>query len=172
MLNKFLIPAALVATVVIAGIFAFIPVEKASTVHGTLATATSLTNANTNTNKSATGADKFLFFEKNYTIFDSDSVSGKTIVRLDSGTTNGIIVIGATANAQTDPTAASIECGATTGEDGTIIAGNATSGSATSIVNGTFSITSGTDILFGPDGASTTIGGVCTLFIQFDVTDG
>ena len=174
MLNKFLIPAALVATVIIAGIFAFMPVEKASTVHGTLATSTSITDANTNTNKSATGADRFLFFEKNYTVFDSDSVSGKTIVRLDEGTTNGILVIGATPNNETVPGTGVLECGATTGEDGTIIAGNATAtaDSQTTIVNGTFSITTGTDILFGPDGASTTLGGVCSVFIQFDVTDG
>ena len=42
MLNKFLIPATLLATVVIAGIFAFMPVEKASTVHSTLATTSSI----------------------------------------------------------------------------------------------------------------------------------
>jgi len=35
-MNKFLIPAILVATVMVAGIFAFMPIEKASTVHGTI----------------------------------------------------------------------------------------------------------------------------------------
>ena len=39
-MNKFTIPAILVVTVLVAGIFAFMPVEKASTVHTTLQSAT------------------------------------------------------------------------------------------------------------------------------------
>ena len=57
MLNKILIPAALIATVIVAGIFAFMPVEKASTVHGTLATSTSistLTDTVTSNNRAIT----------------------------------------------------------------------------------------------------------------------
>ena len=42
--NKFTIPAILVVTVFVAGIFAFMPVEKASTVHTTLGTTTQSTN--------------------------------------------------------------------------------------------------------------------------------
>jgi len=36
LLNKLVIPAILVATVMVAGIFAFSPVQSASTVHGTI----------------------------------------------------------------------------------------------------------------------------------------
>jgi len=44
-LNKFTIPVILVATVLVAGIFAFMPVEKASTVHTTLQSSTAATTA-------------------------------------------------------------------------------------------------------------------------------
>jgi len=44
-MNKFTIPAILVVTVLVAGIFAFMPVEKASTVHTTLQSASSATSA-------------------------------------------------------------------------------------------------------------------------------
>jgi len=43
-MNKFTIPAILVVTVLVAGIFAFMPVEKASTVHTTLGSSTQSTN--------------------------------------------------------------------------------------------------------------------------------
>ncbi len=42
-MNKFTIPAILVVTVLVAGVFAFMPVEKASTVHTTLGTTTQST---------------------------------------------------------------------------------------------------------------------------------
>ena len=52
-MNKFAIPTILVATVMVAGIFAFMPVEQASTVHTsgttTLAQATDITNILTDT---------------------------------------------------------------------------------------------------------------------------
>jgi len=44
-MNKFTIPVILVVTIFVAGIFAFMPVEKASTVHNTLQTASSATSA-------------------------------------------------------------------------------------------------------------------------------
>jgi len=44
-LNKIVIPVILTVTILIAGIFAFMPVEKVSTVHGTLQTATSASTA-------------------------------------------------------------------------------------------------------------------------------
>ena len=43
-MNKFTIPAILVVTVLVAGVFAFMPVEKASTVHTTLGSATQSTD--------------------------------------------------------------------------------------------------------------------------------
>jgi len=43
-MNKFTIPAILVVTVFVAGIFAFMPVEEASTVHTTLGSSTQSTN--------------------------------------------------------------------------------------------------------------------------------
>jgi len=58
-MNKLTIPAILVATVMVAGIFAFMPVEQASTVHDTIITtlggsATPVTNNAVNTNLEST----------------------------------------------------------------------------------------------------------------------
>ena len=46
-MNKLLIPTILVATIMIAGVFAFNPVEKASTVHTTIGTSSMLTTTMT-----------------------------------------------------------------------------------------------------------------------------
>ena len=67
LLNKILIPAALLATVVIAGIFAFMPVEKASTVHGNLATSTSITTLSDSVVSEADNQNRALDFYFNMT---------------------------------------------------------------------------------------------------------
>jgi len=55
-MNKLLIPAILAATVVIAGIFAFAPIDKASTVHTTI-TAQLVTTATNTVDLDAANAD-------------------------------------------------------------------------------------------------------------------
>ena len=89
MLNKIIIPAALVATIVIAGIFAFMPVEKASTVHGSL----------TNT---VTGLDRAYYFKFNQSYASAAISTGLTLLPAQAGVTySGNYVITATANNRT-----------------------------------------------------------------------
>jgi len=65
LLNKFLIPAILVAVVMVAGVFAFMPVEKASTVHGTLATGSALTTQTTLISTQADNQQRAISFSFN-----------------------------------------------------------------------------------------------------------
>ena len=168
MLNKFLIPAALVATVVIAGIFAFMPVEKASTVHGTLATTTSQTT-NTNTITANTNAqDRGFSFSLNMSR-TADSGVHALIPAAASGSTakalTGSFVISATANNATAVTHAPteiFECGIITIGTNGVLAGNATddwtTGSASG--NGTFTNAKGLAVQY--DYTTSTVGGLCT----------
>ena len=82
-LNKFLIPAALVATVVIAGIFAFMPVEKASTVHGSLST-------------NIQDVDRAFYFKFNQSIGSAFSSTGIQVLPGSNGLYSGSYTISAT----------------------------------------------------------------------------
>ncbi|MBM3896615.1 MAG: hypothetical protein FJ360_02580 [Thaumarchaeota archaeon] len=172
-MNKFLIPAALVATVVIAGIFAFMPVEKASTVHGNLASSTDVTTINTNVDSEADNLDRSVTFSKNYSLFESDSNAGVVLVLVDDDATDttGRIVVGAKKNA--DPNNSGVfECGAVDA-GGTAVGTNATSSSTgTATTSASFTISDADDILIGADGVSSTTGGVCTITIYFDTNAG
>lgn len=124
-LNKFLIPAALIATVIIAGIFAFMPVEKASTVHGTLATASSLTSTTADEADNQNRAIDFYYNMSHRTGLPGGN--NVTIVLGESGKTfTGYATLTAIANVnQTAGTSSVItnrlNCGLqTTGEDGTV----------------------------------------------------
>ena len=157
MLNKILIPAALLATVVIAGIFAFMPIEKASTVHSTLTT---------NTNSQ----DRSMYFRFNQSLLSAYSSTGITLIPAETGTTiAGSFTISATPNNSTKGQR-TLECGLVdTTAGGDDIGTNATTGSPQS---GTLSsLASGegiimqinSDLVTGSD-----IGGVCeaTIFID------
>jgi len=61
-LNKFTIPAILVVTVLVAGIFAFMPVEKASTVHTTIQSATQADTQTTTLQANINKQDRLLTF--------------------------------------------------------------------------------------------------------------
>lgn len=138
MLNKFLIPAALVATVIIAGIFAFMPVEKASTVHGTLATTASQTTntntINTNVDAEADGLNRAISFYYNMTHQSSRGGNNMTIILGEAGETfTGYATLTAIPNNATrgNDQINVMNCGLqTTGEDGTRnkLGLNATSG--------------------------------------------
>lgn len=174
MLNKFLIPTALVATVVIAGIFAFMPVEKASTVHGNLATSTQLGQI-----------DRGIFFTVNQTyISAAQTASGVILLPAQTGVTyTGQYVItaindNATATGHTKTRAPNLECGLVDGNgqqiSGTTAAGNATL-PGTPTVSGTLStanLGSGeavrVQIDTNPYTAQDSFGGVCqvTIFLQ------
>jgi len=164
MLNKFLIPAALIATIVIAGIFAFMPIEKASTVHGSI---------DTNVDAEADNLDRAVTFSKNYSLFEAKSNAGVVLVLVDDDATDttGRIIVGAKKNTDTLNTGV-LECGARDA-GGTVIGTNATSSSTgTATTSADFTISDADDILIGPDGAQTTIGGVCTFTIYFDTNAG
>lgn len=170
-LNKVLIPAALIATVVIAGIFAFMPVEKASTVHGSLAS---------NINE----ADRAVSFSMNQTWLAAARSTGIVVVPAQTGVTySGTYAISATANNQTDANTdgahSAFECGLGDGNgqqvSGTTAAGNATGDGAPA--SGTLSnLGSGEGIRLAIDtaefNAATAFGGVCQVVIFLDSDSG
>ena len=170
-LNKILIPATLVAVAVVAGIFAFMPIEKASTVHSSL---TSTIDSEIN------AQDRFVYFSKNFTTFDQDSTPGTTILKIDSGETVTVYaVVTATRNSAfaAGGNGGILECGVVSGSND--ITTNATHGTAatsnggTSVRNGSLTITNGADIMFGSSGgAASTIGGICALMLQIDSGNG
>jgi len=125
MLNKFLIPAALVATVIIAGIFAFMPVEKASTVHGTLATSTSITSLGTDVTSEVDNQNRAITFYVNMTHMPSTKFKNATIILDEPGKTfTGYATLTAIPNNATcnsgNCVPKQMNCGLqTTGSDGT-----------------------------------------------------
>ena len=177
MLNKFLIPAALVATVVIAGIFAFMPVEKASTVHGSLATSAMQTTINTNVDDEADGQDRAISFYYNMSHLTQDASATNglranvTIILGQTGVTyTGYASLTAISNNATSGQGATIKlhkinCGfETTGQDGTRdrLAGNATAGLSNFTRFPSSLLTSGEGIsVILANGSMTNHGGVC-----------
>ena len=91
MLNRYLIPAILVAVVMVAGVFAFMPVEKASTVHGTLGTSAGQTTTNTNTDAEADGQDRTVSFFYN---MSHAYPPGNTCAACGTGGANMTIILG------------------------------------------------------------------------------
>jgi len=99
-LNKIAIPAILVATVMVAGMFAFMPVEQASTVH-TTGTITTANDADIAAILADTDGTLILQVISAATTFDVDT---NDEIRVDCDTTfivNGLILSGAT-NIQAD----------------------------------------------------------------------
>ena len=70
LLNRFMIPAILLAVVMVAGVFAFMPVEKASTVHSTLASSTTQTNNEALVDSELDGQDRVINFYYNMSHFE------------------------------------------------------------------------------------------------------
>ncbi|MBI3253828.1 MAG: hypothetical protein HYZ56_03860 [Nitrosopumilales archaeon] len=122
-MNKFLIPAALVATVIIAGIFAFMPVEKASTVHGTLASSSGQTTTDTNVDAEADGLNRAISFYLNMSHGNNrPGGNNVTIILSEPGQTfTGYAMLTAIPNNATgNDSVRTMNCGLqTTGEDGT-----------------------------------------------------
>lgn len=173
MLNKFLIPAALVATVVIAGIFAFMPVEKASTVHGTLATSTGQTTTNSNVDDEMDAQDRSLFFKFNQTAGRDSGVH--TIVPKKTGKViTASYLITAVPNVATTANGnlLTAECGLVTVGQGTLGLTNATNNS----VNGTVTTTAGDGLALQFDdefaGGLSTRGGTCQITVFIDTISG
>jgi len=176
MLNKFLIPAALLATVVIAGIFAFMPVEKASTVHGTLATTTSQT---TNTNTITTNTDAELdALDRSITVslnMSRTADSGiHTIIPAKSGKTiSGSYILSVIPNNQTTVggmgVATTFSCGLVDGQGNVLSATNASKGIS---ANGTLAPTAGRAVAVQYDRLNSNVGGVCNVYLFLDSNAG
>lgn len=167
MLNKILIPAALIATVIVAGIFAFMPVEKASTVHGTLATSSSITTLTTTT----TGQDRAFSFTLNMSR-TADSGVHTLIPASSTRALSGSFILSAQANNATGGTHAAKEkfsCGVIKIGTLGVLTVNATDdwtagGSKSS--NGTFTSAKGLAVQY--DRSNSNTGGLCrgTIFID------
>lgn len=165
MLNKFLIPAALTATVIIAGIFAFMPVEKASTVHGTLASTTQLN-----------GLDRAVYFSVNQTYATAaHTASGFIIIPAQAGVTyTGTYLLtaipdNATASGGKGDRSA-FACGLVDGNGQAVSGTNATGGTpaAAALANLGANEAIRVQIDTAPFTGSTAYGGICqgTIFIQ------
>ena len=77
-MNKLTIPAILVATVMVAGVFAFMPVEQASTVHTTVIASISASCDAATTTVAAGGAETFDIDSTNGGAFIIDSIQVST----------------------------------------------------------------------------------------------
>ena len=77
-MNKILIPSILAVTIIVAGIFAFIPIDEASTVHSTLASSTSLDTQTTTIGANIDKQDRVIsyhFATGTTAIADSDNAA-------------------------------------------------------------------------------------------------
>ena len=185
MLNKFLIPAALVAIVVIAGIFAFMPVEKASTVHGTLATATGQTTTDTNVDAELDALDRVVTAEINSTAVVLTKGLTYVIIPAKAGKTlTGSAVLTSTGNNAL--AGGAHECGlVTTAVGGVVATGsltgntggthpflNATRGNSTAGVLSTAILGASEGIGVQVEGTGQTLGGTCRVTIFLDSNSG
>ena len=165
MLNKILIPAALIATVIVAGIFAFMPVEKASTVHGTLATTSQLN-----------GLDRGVYFRINQTYTTAaQTASGFIIIPAQSGVTyTGTYLLAAIPNNKTasgmDGAHSAFECGLVDGNGQAVSGTNATGASpaAGTLANLGANEAIRVQVNTAVFATTTAFGGVCegTIFLQ------
>ena len=172
--QKILLPSALISVIIIAGVFAFYPVEKASTVHGTLASSSGLTSA-------VNAKDMVVPFQINFSYVSAARTGGISVAPAQSGVTySGFYFLSAVPDHVTtsgqDGATANFECGISD-DDGNDLTGgiNATTGTPKS---GTLDadLTSGDAIIVGIDtanfDASTAFGGVCQGVIFLDDNSG
>lgn len=172
MLNKFLIPAVLVATVVIAGIFAFMPVEKASTVHGSITTGQTTTDTNVDAEMDA--QDRTFTLSMNMSRDGSIGIypmipakAGKTI--------SGSYIIAVipnnhtSGNAQSFGATTTFSCGLVDGQGNILSVPN---GSRNVPGNGTLAPTAGRSVSVQYDRTNSNTGGVCNVYLFIDSISG
>jgi hypothetical protein len=168
MLNKFLIPAVLVATVVIAGIFAFMPVEKASTVHGTI---------DANVDSELDALDRTIFLSMN---MSRDGTKGIfTVIPAKAGKTiSGSYILSVTPNNHTSSYSSgaghgfgspTFSCGLVDGQGNILSATNASKGVS---ANGTLAPTTGRAVSVQYDRTNSNVGGVCNVYLFLDRNAG
>lgn len=165
MLNKFIIPAALLATVVIAGIFALMPVEKASTVHGSLTSTT-------------TGQERLIHVSFNTTLAEAQRADADNVpvIAAESGSTIVVrnFILQATPS-EPGPSGGvtNWECGLTDGTNSLLT----TNASRLSPINGTSisGLASGEGLYIQVDprtNAPAAVSGACSLYVVVDSVDG
>jgi len=165
-LNKVLVPALLGIVVLIAGIFAFVPIEKSATVHGLLATVTTNTNNDALIATEADGQDRYAFWQINTT------ASGfHILIPADSGTITGYAVLTAEPNNHSFNSRELIyQCGLSTTNDEQLGI-NATQGNTTALALST--VLDGTDGIILESVTSTNeIEGVCSVTLIIDSGTG
>ena len=159
-----LIPAVLSAIVVIAGIFAFMPIEKVTTVHGTLPTSTTLTTE-------TQGIDQFAVYRINFTNNYKQLV---TLIPASSGTITGHATISAIANKMNSSGQPGIErqfqCGLST-TNNEQLGINATQGNSTSLaLSAVLSANEG--IVVEAVNSTNRVPGVCIITLILDSSTG
>jgi hypothetical protein len=161
-----LIPVVLSAIIVIAGIFAFMPIEKVTTVHGTLPTATTLTTE-------TQGIDQFAVYRINFTNNYKQLV---TLIPASSGTITGHATLTAIANQVVNRTVAPIpveqqfQCGLST-TNSEKLGINATQGNSTSLaLSAVLSANEG--IVVEAVNSTNRVPGVCIITLILDSSTG
>ena len=161
MLNNFIIPAVLASIVVIAGIFAFMPIEKVTTVHSTIVQTSDITS-------NVRGIDRYVHWEINFT---NNAKQRVTLIPASSGTITGFAVLTAEPNHQFYGTAEKVfRCGLST-TNNERLGINATQGNSTSLaLSAVLSANEG--IVVEAVNSTNTVPGICSVTLIIDSSTG
>ena len=162
MLNKFVIPAVLAGVVVIAGIFAFMPIEKVTTVHSTIVQTSDITS-------NVRGIDRYVHWEINFT---NNAKQLVTLIPASSGTITGFAVLTAEPNHQFYGSAEKVfRCGlSTTNNEKFVI--NATQGNSTASALRTDILSADEGIVVEAVNSTNRVPGVCSVTLIIDSSTG
>ena len=165
-MNKFLIPVVLASIVVIAGIFAYLPIDKATTVHLTLPSNSSFGNT-------FDTQDRFVFWQVNFTNMPKQKI---TLIPAQSGTITGFATLTALSNSYNNTIAnvmageKQFQCGLST-TNNEKLGINATQGNSTSIaLSAVLSANEG--IIVEAVNSTNRIPGSCIVTLIIDSSDG
>ena len=160
-----LIPVVLSVIIVIAGIFAFMPIEKVTTVHGTLPTSTTLTTE-------TRGLDQFAVYRINFTNNYKQLV---TLIPASSGTITGHATITAIANKMNSSSGGQgverqFQCGLST-TNNEQLGINVTQGNSTSIALSA-ALSANEGIVVEAVNSTNRVPGVCIVTLILDSSTG
>ncbi|MBI2006353.1 MAG: hypothetical protein HYS75_03665 [Nitrosopumilales archaeon] len=161
-MNKFVIPAVLASIIVIAGIFAFMPIEKVTTVHSTIVQTSDITS-------NVRGIDRYVHWEINFTNMPKQKI---TLIPASSGTITGFAVLTAEPNHQRSGSAEKVfRCGLSTTTAGEMLGINATQGNSTSLpLSAALGANEG--IVLEAVNSTNTVPGVCSVTLIIDSSTG
>ena len=160
MLNKFVIPVVLASVVVIAGIFAYLPIDKATTVHLTLP-------SNSSFGSTFDTQDRFVFWQINFTNMPKQKI---TLIPAQSGTITGFAVLTAEPNTNGKATEGRFACGLST-TNSERLGINASFGNTTSLALSSV-LSAGEGIVLEAVNGTNTIPGVCSVTLIIDSSVG